>query len=102
MRLVISIIVMIVMAFVAQKKGFSPWRWILAGGIPGFIILLCLPSSTKEGIDEETIQKRLRIGNRVGTIISIVCVVLIVLFIAAVILFAPPEVKQMFFNRYKL
>ncbi len=82
MRAIIGIAVAIVMALIANKKGFSWWLWILAGGIPGFIVLLCLPSVSTEGIDEETRIKRRRRGNTVGSVISVIAIILIIGFIA--------------------
>jgi hypothetical protein len=79
MGLIFGVIVMIVMGVLADSKGFSPWCWILAGGIPGFLILLFLPSGKAKGIDEETARKRIESGNSIGIIISIIAVVLILL-----------------------
>jgi hypothetical protein len=50
MRLIISIVVMAVMLAVANKKGFNPWLWFLAAGLPGFIILLYGPSVKAQGL----------------------------------------------------
>lgn len=61
-----SVGVAILMAVIASKKGFNPLLWILAGGIPGFIILLCMPSANARGIDDDTRVNRRRRGNIVG------------------------------------
>ena len=84
MRSVIAIIVAVIMGIIAQNKGFRWWLWVLAGGIPGFIILLCMPSAAKEGIDEETAKKRCDTGNTVGGVISVIAIILIVVLIAMV------------------
>ena len=55
---IIGIIVAVVMALIANSKGFSWWLWVLAGGVPGIIILLCLPAASTEDIDEETRIRR--------------------------------------------
>jgi len=82
MRGIIAIVVAIVMALIASRKGFSWWLWVLAGGIPGFIILLCMPSVSTVGINEETRIRRRKNGNTVGGIISVIAIIIIVGFIA--------------------
>jgi hypothetical protein len=85
MRIILGIIVLIGMGFIAHRKGFDWWRWVLAGGIPGFIILLFMPSAAAEGIDEETKTKRRNTGNKVGNIISIIAIILIIVMVAWVL-----------------
>ena len=83
MGILIFIVSAAIMALIAIKKGFNPLAWILAAGLIGIIILLSLPSAKEPGLDEETIQKRIRKGNHIGNIISIiVIVILIVIFVA--------------------
>ena len=39
----ILILLAIIMAVIAKKKGFSPWLWILTsivGGVPGILIFI--------------------------------------------------------------
>ncbi len=81
MGILIFIIVAIIMATIASKKGFNPWLWVLAGGVPGFIILLILPSAKAYGIDEETIEKRRKVGNNTGGVITIIAVILVLIMI---------------------
>jgi len=76
MRAIIGIVVAIIMAVIAKKKGFSWWLWILAGGIPGFIILLFMPSASADGIDEETRNRRKKSGNTTGAVISVIAIIL--------------------------
>ena len=78
MRLILSIGVAIVMTLIASKKGFNPLFWILAGGIPGFLILLFMPSANAEGIDEATRTIRRKRGNVTGGVISCFGIVLII------------------------
>ncbi len=82
MRAIISIVVAIIMATIANKKGFNWWLWILAGGIPGFIILLCMPSASTDGIDEETRNRRKKNGNTVGAVISVIAIIAIIALFA--------------------
>lgn len=73
---------MIIMAIIANKKGFNPLLWILASGFLGFIILLCMPSANAVGIDDETSDRRRSSGNQTGDILSVVAVMLIVVVFA--------------------
>lgn len=83
-RLIFGIIVMAVMGVIADKKGFNPWAWVLAGGLIGVIILLALPSANADGLDDATRDARAKRGNTVGTVISALAVVLIVVILAVV------------------
>ena len=76
LRLSIGIVVAIVMAGIAEKKGFNPLLWMLAGSIPGFIILLCMPSASADSLDEETRLESRKTGNTVGTVISVITILL--------------------------
>ena len=82
MSLILSIGVAIVMAVIANKKGFNPFLWILAGGILGFLILIFMPSANAEEIDEATRTVRRKRGNVTGGVISCIAIVLIIGFIA--------------------
>jgi len=83
MRIIFGIIVMAVMGVIANKKGFNPWAWVLAGGLIGFIILLTLPSANADDIDDATRDVRTKRGNTVGVVISAIAVVLIVVLLVA-------------------
>jgi hypothetical protein len=87
MRIILGLIVLAAMGFIARRKGFDWWRWVLAGGLPGFIILLFMPSAAAAGIDEETKAKRRKTGNKVGNIISIIAIILIIVMVAWVLSF---------------
>ena len=81
MRLAINLVVMVVMGLFAKQKGFNPWLWVLAAGIPGLIILLLMPSATTKGIDEATQEKRRKTGNKVGTVLTVIAVILIIVVV---------------------
>jgi hypothetical protein len=66
------------MGLLAWRKGFNPLLWLLAGGIPGALVLLFMPSANAEGLDDATKAKRRRTGNIVGTAITIVALILAV------------------------
>ncbi|MGB5158941.1 hypothetical protein [Desulfobacterium sp. N47] len=70
MEITFSIIIVIIMAYIASRKGYNPWLWILAGGIPGFIILLCMPSAAASDINEAIRRRRRIAGNTVGGLIG--------------------------------
>ncbi len=77
MRIAFAVIVMIVMGVVAKKKGFNPLYWIIAAGLPGLIVLLCMPSARAASLDEaKQIERRAR-GNLVGIILSCVGLALV-------------------------
>ena len=80
---VVFILGAIVMAVIAHYKGFNPLLWIVAGGIPGLLILLFLPSANEKGISDEIKEARSKRGNTVGGVISILAVVLIVVMLVA-------------------
>ncbi len=85
MGAIISLIVAIVMALIAHKKGFAWWLWALAGGIPGFVIILCLSPASASGIDEETRMRRRKKGNIVGGVISVIAIIVTVVFVAVIL-----------------
>lgn len=77
MQILLAIIFLIVMLFIADKKGFNPWLWLLPSGPLGLIILLCMPSANAVGIDEETSEQRKRSGNSTGGVLSVIVAVLL-------------------------
>jgi len=76
--IVIALVAMVIMAIVANMKGFNPFLWILAAGIPGLIVLACMPSAKAEGIDEAKRAQRRKTGNTVGGVFTGITVVAIV------------------------
>lgn len=78
MRLILSVVVAIVMAMIASRKGFNPLLWMLAGGIPGFLILMAMPSASADDIDDVTRITRRRRGNITGGAISCVAVTVMI------------------------
>ena len=75
--LVFNIGLGIISWFIARKKGFNPWCWLVAMGILGFILVLCLPSASAAGIDPVKLQKRKSLARTVGVSLSFLfCVIL--------------------------
>lgn len=70
MKVVSFIIVVAIVAFLAKRKGFNPWLWLLTAGLPGLIVLACMPSSAAKGLDATVSEKRRRIGNMTGAVIT--------------------------------
>lgn len=66
------------MAYLANRKGYSPFAWFLAAGLIGLIILGVLPDLSKENLTPEVSEQKARRGNIIGGIISGLVVVLIV------------------------
>lgn len=75
MGIVILILTGVLMAYLAHRKGFNPWAWILTGGIIGLIFIFRLPSAREEGLDEYAIEERKRKGNNTGSIISAIALI---------------------------
>ncbi|MFH2045531.1 MAG: hypothetical protein ABIK92_10345 [Pseudomonadota bacterium] len=91
MRITISLIIIAVMGIIAWKKGFRPWLWILAGGIPGLIILAFMPSATVDGLDEAIRERRRKAGNLVGTIFSSIAIILAITVV--ILLFTVKDIQ---------
>jgi hypothetical protein len=75
MQIIIFLISAAVMGVIAWKKGFTPWLWILAGGVPGLIVLVFIPSAGAGGLDDVTRQRRRKAGNLVGALFSAMAVI---------------------------
>jgi inner membrane protein involved in colicin E2 resistance len=60
---------------VAEYKGFNPWAWLFSGLI-GFIIMLLVPSSNADAISEEKSEKRRKIGNAIGIVVTVFVILL--------------------------
>jgi len=84
-QLILLIVFGFIMIIVASVKGFNPMRWFFAAGLLGLIILFFLPSASAKDIDENEKLKRAELGNKVGTIISIIALILAGILILVVI-----------------
>lgn len=84
MSLIIGIVIIVIMAFIAYKKGFNPVFWILSGGVIGLVVVLCLPSANAAGIDDMEKEKRRKRGNTVGAVLSVIGIIIMIV----VLLFA--------------
>ena len=58
---------------IAAKKGFAPFRWLIAFGLIGLITVSSLSSARADGIDEDERIRRAEKGNRVGAIMCGCC-----------------------------
>src|SRR5947209_5308911 len=71
MTLLVVIGMGLVSAGLAQRKGYSPYAWILAAGIFGWLFIAVLPPVNAGALgDQETIQARNR-GNLLGVGLSV-------------------------------
>ncbi len=53
-------------AIIAGRKGFLALRWLLAFGLIGFIVVLCLSSATAKDITPEESATRAAKANTIG------------------------------------
>ena len=84
MKIAIGVVTMVVMWFVARRKGFNPWLWIIAAGIPGLVVLFCLPSAGATDLAEPLRHQRRARGNLVGLILSCISVALLIGLVALI------------------
>ena len=57
-------------AIIAGIKGFAALRWLVAFGLIGMIVVICLPSAKAEGITPEESVARATKANTVGAWMS--------------------------------
>ena len=98
-QLILLIVFGFIMIIVASAKGFNPLRWFFAAGLLGLIILFFLPSASAKDIDENEKLKRAERGNKVGTIISIIALILaaILIIVGLIISGDPGEIIPVLF-----
>jgi len=51
---------------IAGNKGFSPFRWLIAFGLIGLIVVISLPSARAESITAEESEARINRANNIG------------------------------------
>lgn len=82
-----NILLGIISAIIAKRKGFKPLRWILALGIIGLITTICMPSAKAEGITPEESERRAAKANSVGAMMAWIYislgVIILILFLIA-------------------
>ncbi|MEI6898369.1 MAG: hypothetical protein WCL00_00710 [Bacteroidota bacterium] len=71
-------------AIIAGNKGFKPFRWLLALGIIGLIVVATMASATAKGISEEEAMARAEKGNSTGAILAWINVALSVIFVIVI------------------
>lgn len=67
-------------AIIAYSKGFKPFRWLIAMGLIGLIVVICLSSAKATDISEEEQSRRAIKGNKTGAGLAWTSVGLSVLF----------------------
>ena len=75
------LLVGVLSAWLAYRRGFSPWCWIFAAGIIGLVVVLFLPDANKQGSPEAQDNAR-RTGNMTGLVLTIITIVLNILVLA--------------------
>ena len=77
MNMPLSLVVLtLIVMYVANKKTFNPWMWLLAGSPLGLIVVALLPSADSKGTDTATCEKRRKRGNTAGISVSILQVII--------------------------
>jgi hypothetical protein len=90
-HLVGGLAILTLVGFLANRRGFNIWLWILpaviiafgpgavpASGILGMIVLLCMPSAAAKDIDMAIRGKRRRTGSIVAVVLTMIAFVLVV------------------------
>lgn len=73
--LIVGILVSVLMAMMAYRKGYNPACWFLAGGVVGLIILGFLPFvNEKSDLPEDERGPKKRIGDGIGLGVSALAV----------------------------
>ncbi len=62
--------------FVAERKGFSPGRWLFAMGIIGLIVVCCLPSARRKDKGYGLIKRKADVANAIGATLAIISIFL--------------------------
>lgn len=71
MGFVIALIVCVITAALADRKGYHYGAWFLAGGVIGLLILAFLPFvNDKTKLSDEEAESRRKLGNTIGGVIS--------------------------------
>ena len=65
-------------ALIANAKGFEPFRWFLALGFIGFLVILFMPSARSAGLAPDEAFARAAKGNSVGKWLCVINVLTIV------------------------
>jgi hypothetical protein len=55
---------------IAGSKGFKPFRWLIAFGLIGLIVVAFMPSAKAAGISPEEAQQRSERANRIGALMT--------------------------------
>ena len=72
MNFTTPIVLTFVVMFIAAKKAFNPWAWLLAGSPLGAIVIMALPSADMTKFEPAICQKRRKRGTVTGCVLSIV------------------------------
>jgi hypothetical protein len=60
--------------FVAERKGFSPGRWLFAMGIVGLVVVFCLPSARRRDKAYGLVKSRADLANTVGATLAVISI----------------------------
>jgi zinc transporter ZupT len=76
MALVVAVVVCVITAALAARKGYNFFLWFFAGGLIGLCTLACLPFANRADASDETNAALRHRGNVIGGVLSGVCLVL--------------------------
>ncbi|MBL7132689.1 MAG: hypothetical protein ISS78_01195 [Phycisphaerae bacterium] len=81
---IVVILVGVLMALLAARKGYNPAFWFLAGGIIGLVILAFLPFvNEKSNLPEDERASKKKTGDTIGGVISGLAVLVLLISLAA-------------------
>jgi hypothetical protein len=84
MKIVLFLIMAGINFYIADRKGFNPWAWILAAGFLGLLVIALLPSANDPDLDIEIMEKRRRTGTNTGIGISIAGILISLILILVI------------------
>jgi hypothetical protein len=70
--MIIGIILCVLTAYYASKRGYNSVLWFFAGGLVGLVALSCLPDLKR--LTPETIGQKRIVGNLVGVGLTLLAV----------------------------
>ena len=81
---IVAILVGVLTALLAARKGYNPAFWFLAGGIIGLVILAFLPFvNEKSKLPEDERASKKKTGNDIGVAISVLAVFVLLISLVA-------------------
>ncbi|RLL50739.1 hypothetical protein D8Y20_11165 [Mariprofundus sp. EBB-1] len=81
---IIQVVLCIITAILAARKGYNPFIWFFASGVIGLIILAFLPFvNEKSALNEDERAVKKRKGNIIGGVIAALAIIITLAIIIA-------------------